>query len=476
MRGRRRVHALLLAALCAGCASLALDPKPAWELPPPPAPESPIVAPDRLHRAQLENGMRLILLEDARLPRIALGVAFRHGEASLAPASAGLASYTAELMERGAGSRDALAFAEAIDRLGAGLSASAGWDSMVVAASGLSRDTETLLDLLADVVRRPRFDAEEGQRARSELLAALERSREDPSTQLSWNLARAVYAGHRYGLPISGTPETVAGFDAAAARALHAKLALPNDAIFFAAGDFEAAALHQGVRARFGDWPAGEPMPFEPAPPSPTPPARKIVIVDRPEMVQSRIAVSHEGIARSAEDRIPVALMNTVIGGGGFSSRLMESLRSNSGLTYSVYADYALRRSPGPFVASTFTNVPDTRRVLDLLLGELARGKSEPPGAEELGWARTLTIGGFAMGLETSGAVVQSLVDLAIYDLPEDSLDTFRSRVRAASAEDVANAARNHLHPERAAIVLVGPAQQLEPLVKDLGPVEVITP
>jgi zinc protease len=471
---RRVAFALLLAVLSAGCALF--QPKPAWELPPPPLPDAPVVPQGRLHRTQLENGMRLILLEDTRLPRIGFGIAFRRGEASLAPESAGLASFTAELMERGAGSRDALAFAEAIDRLGAGLSAAAGWDSLTVGASGLSRDTDALLDLLADVVRRPRFDPAEARRARGELLAALERSREEPGTQLGWNLARALYGGHRYGLPLSGNPETVARFDAAGARALHAKIALPNDAIFFAAGDFEAAALQEKVRARFGDWKTGTPMALEPTPPAPAPPARRIVIVDRPEMVQSRISVAHDGIARSSPDRIPVALLNTVIGGGGFSSRLMERLRSASGITYSVAADYSLRRSPGPFIASTFTNVANTRRALDMLLEELERGKTSPPDEEELGWARTLTIGGFAMGLETSGAVVQSLVDLDVYGLPEDSLDTFRGRVRATTDEDVARAASEHLHPERAAIILVGPAKELEAQVEDLGPVEIVTP
>jgi zinc protease len=468
-------HALLLAVFVSGCGSLGA-PKPAWELPPPPAPESAVVPADRLHRAKLENGMHLLLLEDKRLPRIAFGVVFRRGEASQPLESAGLASFTAELMERGAGERDALAFAETIDRLGASLAASASWDSLVVAASGLSRDSSTLLDVLADVVRRPRFDPEEAKRAQGELLQALEQAREDPSSQLSWNMARAVYSGHRYGLPISGTPQTVARFDAAAARALHAKIALPNDAIFFAAGDFDASALQEQVRARFGDWKPGEPIPLESAPPAPAPATRKIVIVDRPEMAQTRIAVSHDGIARSSQDRIPVALMNTVIGGGGFSSRLMERLRSDSGLTYSVYADYALRRSPGPFIASTFTTVPETRKVVDLLLAELARAKAEPPSEDELAWARTLTIGGFAMGLETSGAVVQSLVDLDVYGLPEDSLDTFRGRVRAATIEEVAAAANAHLHPERAAIILVGPAAQLEPMMRDLAPIEIIKP
>jgi len=480
LSARRVSGGLVVAALLCACAPLGLrspfSPRPAWELPPPPAPESPVVPPGRLHRSQLENGMRVLVLEDPRLPRVVMGVAFRRGESMLPVDSAGLASFTAELMDRGAGERDALAFAQAIDRLGASMGTSAGWDSVSVVTSGLSRDLETLLDLLVDVVRKPRFDPEEAQRARGELLAALERAKDDPSTLTSWYTARAVYGGHRFGLPLSGTPETVARFDAAAARAFHARVAVPNDAIFFASGDVEAQALALRVREHFESWPAGVVADAGAPPPSPAPPARKIVVVDRPEMVQARIAVSHDGIARSADDRIAVALMNSVIGGSGFSSRLMERLRSEAGLTYSVASDFALRRSPGPFIASTFTRVAETRRTLDMLLGELERGRSEPPDESELGWARTLTIGGFAMGLETSAAVMHTLVDLDVHGLPEDSLDTFRGRVRAITPKDVRRAARAHLHPERAAIVLVGPASELVPQVEDLGPVEVVTP
>jgi zinc protease len=432
-----------------GCASLAT--RPAWELPPPPATEAPVVKPGALHRAELENGMGVLVLEDRRLPRVVLGLTFRHGEASLPPERAGLASFTAELLKRGAGERDALALAESVDEIGASLVTSADWDSMGVGVTGLSVDLDRLFEILTEVVLRPRFESHEAERARGERLAALERAKDDPATLAGWHTARTLYPGHRFGLPLTGTPETVAKLDAAAARDFHARSFVPNDAILYASGDVDASDIIVRARRAFGAMaPASAPEPG-PEPPAPAPAARRIVIVDRPDLVQARITVAHDGIART-------------------------TLRSEEGLTYGVYSGYSLRRDKGPFFVSTFTRVSEVRRALDLLLSELDRGRDDPPGEDELEWARTLAIGRFSMGLETSAAVMDGLVDLDVYGLPRDSLDTFRSRVRAITPEQVAKAARDHLHPERAAIILVGPAEQIRPQVEDLGPVEVVEP
>ena len=251
---------------------------------------------------------------------------------------------------------------------------------------------------------------------------------------------------------------------------------MPNGAIVSVTGDVEAQAVVAALRTRFGAWPQGALVDAGAPPPAQSPPQRTIVVVDRPDLGQARIVVGHEGIARSDDDRIAVSLFNLVLGGSGFSSRLMDSLRGNEGLTYGVSSGYSMRRAPGPFLVSTFTRVEKLRAALDILLAELERARTQPPGEDELSWARTLATGSFAMGLETSDAVTASLVDLDVYDLPEDSLDTYRTRVRALTPADMAAVAQAHLHPERAAIVLVGPAQAITPQLEGLGDVVVVKP
>jgi zinc protease len=467
-------RALVLVLLAASACALAR--KPAWELPPPPARDAPVVQEGSLQRAELDNGLEVLVLEDHRLPRVALGVTVRRGAAIVDNEQAGLAAFTAELMSRGAGKRDALALAQAVDEIGASLRVGSDWDAMSVRVAGLSRDLDRLLEILADVVLRPRFEAREADKARGEILASLERAKDDPHTLASWNLARALYDGHRYGRPRRGVPETVAGLDTGAARAFHRRVFVPNDAIFSAAGDAAMEDLLARVGKAFGAWEWGPVSEPGPAPPALVPPERRIVVVDRPDLVQARIALAHEGIARTHPERVAASLMNTVLGGGGFSSRLMESLRAEEGLTYGVGSGFGMRRHPGPFYVSTFTRVSEVRRTLDLVLAELERAKSDPPSEEELRGARALMVGRFSLGLETSAAVVEALVDLDVYGLPEDSLDTYRSRIRATRVEHTARMARTLLHPERAAVVLVGPAREIVPQVEEMGLVEVVTP
>jgi len=469
-----RLAALVAPASLIACALFVKT--PIWDQPPPPIAEAPVVDPSKLHRFELDNGLAVIVLEDHRLPRVSMGISVRRGAASEALDRAGLANFTAELMKRGAGDRNSLELASAIAALGAVLSVHADWDSMTAQIWGLSRDLDTMLGLLGDVVLRPRFDADEAVRARGELLAALERAKDDPRYLERRFSAAALYEGEREGVPLSGSPETVAKFDAQGARAFHARMFVPNNAIFFASGDLDTRELLERVGAVFGAWTAGE-IP-DPGPPmrSPTPLARRIVIVDRPDLGQARIDLAHEGISRTDPDRIAASLLNDAIGGSGFSSRMMQRLRADAGLTYGVSSGFTLLRDGGTFTVATFTRVAEVRKVIDLLLAELERARRDPPAGSELEEMRTLQVGEFALGIETSDAVLDSLVNLDIYGLPEDSLDTYRARLRAVTAKDVARLALALLHPDRAAIVLVGPSEELVPQLKDLGPIEVVQP
>jgi zinc protease len=474
---------LPLAALCAlpllACSGsgLLLGSKPAWDRPPPPVKLAPVVRPGALTRAELDNGLKIMVLEDHRIPLVSVSLSVRRGAGAVDPELAGLAAFTSELMNRGAGDWDALALAQQVDDIGANLSVSADWDSMDVTVSGLSRDMDRLLEILDAVARRPRFDPAEAEKTLGEQLAGLEAAKDSPGTLVQWKAMATLYAGHRYGLPRSGTPETVARLNADVARALHESYFVPNNAVLWVSGDVEAGAFINRMRKQLAGWEARDVPNPTPATPNPTPGSRRIVIADEPDLVQARILITHEGISRTDERRIAAGLMNDTLGGSGFSSRMMKTLRSNEGLTYGVGSGFGMRREPGPFIVSTFTRVPEVRRAVDILLAELEgiRG-GDPQTADELAKAKSYNVGQFGLGLETSAAVLGALVDLDMHSLPEDSLDTYRARVNAVTLEEVDGVARALLHPDRAAIVLLGPAADLAPQFEGLGEIEIVEP
>ena len=466
---------VFLASFVMGCGSS--GPRPAWEEPPPPPAENAIVSSDDLHRATLSNGLELILLEDARLPRVALGMTLRRGAGSVDPSLAGVAELAAEVMQRGAGERDALALAKVVEDAGASLSVNAGWDTTSVSLSGLSEDRALFLGILRDVALHPRFDEIEFDKARAEQQAAIVAAQDDPATLVQWHALRALFDGHRYGIPLGGSAETVSGIDVDRARAYWVDRFVPRNTIFWAVGDFSAEELIPEVQRVYGGLPDIPVIPNTPPTPARTPEVRRVVIVDKPELNQARIIVAHEGIGRTEPTRIAADIMNDALGGSGFSSRLMKKIRSEEGLTYGVRSGFSMRSQPGPFSISTFTRVPKVRQVVDLVLEEMQGIRDERPvRPEELTKFRSYNIGRFGLSLETSDAVLSSLVDLDVHDLPNDSLDTYRTRVRAVTLDDVTDAAEIRLHPDRAAIVVLGPAEALVPQLEGLGEIEVRKP
>lgn len=470
---------LAITLVLAGCGGgpLGLFSSPAWEQPPPPPAEGPIVEAGALHRMKLDNGLELLLLEDHRLPRISLGLELRRGAGSVSPDQAGLAAIATEVLQRGAGARDGLALAKVVEDAGASLSASAGWDTTGISLGGLASDRALLMEILGDVSLRPRFDSGEFAKAVAEHQAGLVAAQDDPSTLIRWYVLKALYPGHRYGLPRSGTAETVASLSVADARAYWTARFVPENTIFWAVGDFDPEALAAEVEGLFGELPTKAAPAATPAPPARTPEARRVIVVDKPELGQARIIVAHEGIARTESRRIPIDLMNDALGGSGFSSRLMIRVRANEGLTYGVGSGFSMRSVPGPFSISTFTRKDQVRRVVDLLLEEMeAIGGDRPMTEEELAKFISYNVGRFGLSLETSESVLSSLVDLDVHDLPQDSLDTYRARLRGAGLEDVRAAARDFVHPDRAAIVVLGPAAEIVPQLEGLGNVEVWEP
>lgn len=438
-----------------------VGPAPALELPP-------------IQRHRLSNGLEVLVVEQHDLPVVDLQLVIRTGAGADAPAEAGRASMTAELLDEGTATRSALELAEAVDFLGADLETGASWDASSIALHVLRPRLGPALELMADVALRPAFPEPEVKRIRDERLALFLQQQDEPRAMATKAFAAELYGpAHPYGTPVLGTRESVGGLDREALARFYRAYYRPNNAFLVAVGDIEASTLLPILERTFGSWEEAPVQPVRlPAPPASRPTA--VYLVDKPGAAQSEIRVGHLGPARSTADYFPLVVLNTILG-GSFTSRLNITLREEKGFTYGAGSRFDFRKGPGPFLASSavFTGVTDSALVI--FVDQIRRIREEPVPPEELERAKSYLALGLPRELQTTGDIAGHVTEIELYALGDDYLARYTDRVRAVTAVDVARVAREYLHPDRMALVVVGDRAQVEDPIRrlSLAPVEV---
>lgn len=426
-------------------------------------------------RTTLANGLRVIVTPMAGRELVAASLAIRAGAADEPAAVAGATVLAARGLTEGTEVRDAYELTEAFERLGASMHAEAGWDAISAGLDVPASRLEPALVLLAEVVRRPAFPASEVERLRDERLNDLIQAKADPRRRADEAFVSSIYAeSSPYRRPAGGTAETVGALTAGELRAVHAEAYGPAGAALVVVGDVEPGAVIAATERLFGDWSGGRDALAAPDSASAVG-ERYIRVVHRPGSVQSEIRIGHPGIARRHPDYYAVSVMSMVLG-GLFNSRLMANLREEKGYTYGAYAGFDLRRGAGPFSARAAVNTEVTVPSIGEFLKELDRIREAPISDAELQAARDYLVGVFPLRFETPGPVAGSLAGLFIHDLPEDELARYRGAIEAVTKDDVLRVAREHIHPDRCAIVLVADHDQVGADLEAAGiaPVQVV--
>ena len=426
-------------------------------------------------RAVLANGLRVIVTPMPGRELVSATLAVRVGAADEPDAIGGATVLSARSLTEGTEVRDAIALTEAAERLGASIHAEAGWDA---GSAGLDVPASRLapaLELLAEVVRRPSFPPAEVDRLRDERLTDLLQAKADPRRRADEAYVAAIYApSSPYHRPSGGTTETVSALGVPELRRMHAQAFAPDRAALVVAGDVDPSTVVRLAESLFGDWAAT--VAFEARPIDDTGDAagRFVRVVHRPGAVQTEIRIGHPGMARRHPDFHAVSVMSAILG-GLFNSRLNMNLREEKGYTYGAGAGFDLRRARGPFTARAAVNTEATVPAIQEFLNELDRIREAPVTAAELAAARDYLVGVFPLRFETPGPVVGSLAGLFVHELPDDELARYRAAIEAVTVDDVLRVAREHIHPDAAAIVLVGDHDQFGPALEaaGFGPVEV---
>jgi len=424
------------------------------ESPPRPLPSQPVTFPAYELRT-LSNGMQVIVVMHHEQPEVSMRLLVRAGAAYDPAGKSGVAMLAAQLLSEGTTNRSAQEIAGTIDSIGGLLDTGAGSD-VTSASVMVMKDSFALgMDLLADVARRPAFAEEEIDRQRAHALSTLRVNLDDPDFIASVVFNSLVYGSHPYSQPDTGMPQSISRITREDLVDFHRKYFAPNNSILAIVGDVEAAEAISAAERVFGDWPM-RPVPAPKFPPPPKP-ARRIVVVDKPDAVQTAVRVGQLGVPRKTPDYMAINEAIRILGGEG-SNRLYRVLRSDRGLTYSASADLNTMLMAGDFVAETDTRSEATPEVVKLIVEQFWRLLRDRVNDSELAGAQAYMTGSFPLSIETPGAIARQVVNVVFYDLSLDELRTYRQRANGVTPDEVQRVARNYLDPDRLAIVLVGNA------------------
>ena len=433
------------------------------------APEREVRWPKRT-KSKLANGLEVILLESHTIPKFHGELYFRSGNASAASRGTALAEMAATMVRTGTSQHSSREIEEHLRGLGADLSANAGQDNSSISFAGLSDHAEPLLQLVNELARDATFPVAEFERERRQKLEEVKLERTQPGFLAGERLRKVLFGGHPYS-QISPTEEQVVAYTREELQAVYRDFYTPENAILILVGDFDAASMQRTAEKVLGNWSGKKPAVPESAKP-PLPKGRRVYLVDLPGSVQTQILCGCHAITRKHPDWINLGLTNSLYG-GAFNSRLVMNIREDKGYTYSPRSGVNPLLQYGYFSVSAAVRNDVVAASLTEIFYELDKLRSLPVPEAELLDAQNYLTGVFSMGLATQSGLLSQISTLALNDLPDDYLETYREKVRALRPEAVLSAARTYFDSADMQIVVVGDRKQIESQAALFGDLEI---
>jgi predicted Zn-dependent peptidase len=416
----------------------------------------------------LPNGLKVFVIQDDRKPTVTFRFVIRSG--SIADGDKhGAAGFVAGLLNRGTEHRDAATFALETDSIGVKVEASSGEDGISVAAGGLTKYTDRIIDLLSDAVLHPAFAPDQFARVQRQTLSALEAEKQQPSSLAGKLAGKVVYGTFPYGNYL--VPADVTNIHREDLVAFHKAHFLPNNASLAIVGDVKADTILPLVQQAFGSWQKSDLAELK-LPEIPKLKGLNIHLVDRPGSVQSNIIVLSDAPPRNNPDLPELNVMNATLG-GGFSGRLFQNLREKHGWTYGSMSAFDYKKLAGAFEATAETRNEVTGPAVAEILKEITRIRDEPAKDEEIALQRQYNVGNYLLSLENTARTAQRVQDIDLYGLPADFYKTYAKRMSVVTPAQVEELAKKYLTTENVAIVVVGEAKEIKPELEKIGKVYV---
>ena len=418
-------------------------------------------------KSTLPTGLGVWTVRHPQVPIVAFMLLVRRGAASDPPGKDGLAAVSADMLDEGSGDRSAIDMHEALARLGAQFDTDIGSDATVASVTVLSRFADRALSLLSEMVVRPALREEDFLRVRQLRLHRLTQIRDMPGAVADRAFLKLLYGAHPYGHSPIGSEAALAAMDIDDVRAFHERAIRPRVATLLAVGDCDHETIVRIAAESLGAWTGsgdGDVAPTEAFPQS-----AKLTVVPRPKAPQSELRIGQVSVGRDTPDYHALMVANTILG-GQFVSRINLNLREDKGLTYGARTAFEFRRLPGPFVLQASVQTSGTARAIDESIGEIAGMRGvRPVTAEELSLGIAALTRGYARNFETADQIARAVMQLALYDLPDDYFEQFVPRVERVTVDEVARVMERHLDPTRLTTLVVGDIDAIGQEIGRLG-------
>ena len=426
-------------------------------------------------RFVLENGITLVIVPRREVPLVAFNAVLRGGSLGDQAVKPGVASLLAGLLEKGAGKRDAFAFADAVEGVGGSFNAAASTESISVRGQFLARDQHLMLELLADALLRPRLEKEELDILRTRQIEMIKAAKDaDPSDLIGLYGRSFLFHGHPYGNPVIGSESSLAAITQQDILDYYSANFGSDRLILVFAGDVDSVWLRRMVSRLFGRWKkTGARAPG--LTPANRVRGRQVLLIDSPGAVQTHFWIGNVGVERRYPQRAALDLVNTLYG-GRFTSIINTELRIKSGLSYGARSGFARGSVPGEFAIHSFAQTDNTSKALDLTLQTLARLKREGVSAEMLESARAYVLGQYPLNFETAADWAAALGEIELYGLGREYIDQYGPALRQVTLQDTRQVIDEAFpSPDALAIVLVADAAKIRGQIADYGSITDMT-
>jgi len=405
-----------------------------------------------VQRTLLPNGLVLLVSEEHSLPFVTLQLLIDSGSRKDPPGEEGLAYLTARGLLLGTSGHTVNQINAELDFMGASLNSSSGRDYATLSLRILKKDLDKGLDLFMEVLTQPTFPEDEIHREVEKTSAAIQSEEDRPEEVAEKAFLRALFLGSPYGHPVEGTKESVQRLRRDGVVRFYRSYYGPHGAILTIVGDMTEGEIRSSLFPRLEKWTTGEvpKLPFA----TTYEEGQKTVKIDRP-ITQANVILGHAGVSRENPDYYALTVMNYILGGGGFASRLTEEIRNKRGLAYSVASFFDPGKFPGSFQIVLQTKNASANEAISLSLQQMDRIQKELVSEKELEGAKKYLIGSFPMRLDTQGKLANFLTQVEYYRLGLDYPEKYPSLIQSITREEILRVAKKYLHPKKYVLVIV---------------------